>query len=104
VNEIPKEFALHQNYPNPFNPTTVINYQLPIDSYVKLIVYNLLGQEVGSIVDEVQEAGYKSVEWNSDDLSGRSVASGVYVYRLEASSQADPSKSFSQIRKMILMK
>ncbi len=104
VNEIPKEFALHQNYPNPFNPSTVINYQLPIDSYVKLIVYNLLGQEVASIVDEVQEAGYKSVEWNSDDLSGKSVASGVYVYRLEASSQADPSKSFSQIRKMILMK
>ncbi len=104
VNEIPKEFALRQNYPNPFNPSTVINYQLPIDSYVKLKVYNLLGQEVTSIVDEVQEAGYKSVEWNSDDLSGKSVASGVYVYRLEASSQADPSKSFSQIRKMILMK
>ncbi|HEV8538734.1 MAG TPA: T9SS type A sorting domain-containing protein [Bacteroidota bacterium] len=90
--EIPKEFALHQNYPNPFNPVTVIRYQLPVNSFVNLTVYNAIGQEVAVLVNGMQEAGYKSVDW---DAFGST--SGVYMYRLVAG-------SFTEMRKMIILK
>ncbi|MBI1805536.1 MAG: T9SS type A sorting domain-containing protein [Ignavibacteria bacterium] len=101
---IPKKYALEQNYPNPFNPTTVIHYQLPVQSNVALRIYNVLGQEVKTLVDEVQDAGYKSSEWNSTNNFGNLVGSGVYFYRLEATSVADPSKHFSQVKKMLLIR
>lgn len=104
---IPKEFALDQNYPNPFNPATTISYQLPFDSRVKLRIYNVLGQEVQLLVDQVQEAGYKSVEWNarqSDDGQGTASASGIYFYRLDATNLAGHDKSFTHVRKMVLLK
>jgi hypothetical protein len=94
--EIPKEFALQQNYPNPFNPVTKIHYDLPKDSKVTLKIYNLLGEEVRTVVDEVQTAGYKVVEVNSDALP-----SGVYFYRLQAQSA---ETNFTDIKKMLLMK
>ncbi|MDI6765617.1 MAG: beta-propeller fold lactonase family protein [Bacteroidota bacterium] len=98
---LPKEYALEQNYPNPFNPTTILKYQLPVESKVRLRIYNIFGQEVITIVDAIQDAGFKQIEWNV----GRSgVASGVYFYRLEATSVSDPSKSCTQVRKMILIK
>jgi hypothetical protein len=90
--ETPREFAMGQNYPNPFNPTTVIRYDLPVDAHVELKVYNMLGQEVASLVDETQSAGFKSVEWD-----GSRMGSGVYYYRVTAG-------SFSSVRKMILIK
>jgi hypothetical protein len=97
---LPKVFVLHQNYPNPFNPTTMINYQLPMNSSVELSIYNLLGQKVATLVDEQKRAGYHRVEW---DASG--FASGVYLYRLQA---GDPSQSAGQgyveTRKMIQMR
>jgi photosystem II stability/assembly factor-like uncharacterized protein len=96
---LPKQFALEQNYPNPFNPATVIRYSLPAYSHVTLKIYNVLGQVVATLVDEGQEAGYKSVEWNSSNF-----ASGVYFYRIEATSKTSSDKTFLQIRKMILMK
>jgi len=99
MNEVPQAFGLEQNYPNPLNPTTLIRYQLPVDSRVKLEVYNLLGEMVASLVDGVQDAGYKSMEF-----SGSSLASGVYFYRLEAISIADPANTFTQLRKMALIK
>lgn len=97
LSEVPKEFALHQNYPNPFNPVTVIRYQLPVESKVTLKVYNVLGQEVKTLVDEIQDAGYKSVEWKAG------IASGVYFYRLEATGVED-NRSFTAVKKTILMR
>jgi uncharacterized protein YfaP (DUF2135 family) len=99
TNCIPKDFALEQNYPNPFNPRTAISYALPIASDVRLRIYNLLGQAVATLAHGVQDAGYKTVEWNAG-----SVASGLYIYRLEATSVADPLKAFMQTRKMVLIK
>ena len=96
---LPREFALNQNYPNPFNPTTVVSYKLPVMSYVKLSVYNILGQVVKAIVNSSQGAGYKSVEWNASTN-----ASGVYFYRLEATSMSVPVKLFVQVRKMLIIK
>ena len=97
--ELPKQFALEQNYPNPFNPSTVIRYQLPAPSKVLLRIYDVLGRNTATLVDEIQDGGFKSVEWNA-----RSLSSGIYFYRLEASSLSDPSKAFAQVRKMILLK
>jgi hypothetical protein len=99
VTAIPTEFALQQNFPNPFNPATSIHYALPQDSYVRIAVYNALGQEVGTVVDGMQTAGYKDVRW-----SGGTQSSGLYIYRLDATSISDPSKHFSQVRKMLLIK
>jgi hypothetical protein len=96
---LPQIYALDQNFPNPFNPATTIKYELPTDSKVSLKVYNVLGQVVAVLVDEVQAANYKSVEWNTS-----AVSSSVYFYKLEATSVANPSKSFTQVKKMILLK
>ena len=88
----PDEFGLSQNYPNPFNPVTVINYQLPIASNVKLSVYDALGKSVGVLVDGSMNAGYHKVEWDASNLP-----SGVYFYRIEAG-------AFVSEKKMILIK
>lgn len=98
-NALPKEYALEQNYPNPFNPTTTLKYQLPVDSRVKLNIYNLLGQVVQTLLDGMESAGYKSVEWKANSL-----ASGIYFYRLEATSVSNPAKGFTQVKKMLLLK
>ena len=90
--ELPKQFALHQNYPNPFNPVTTIRYDLPIASRVTLIIYNLLGQEVTTLIDEQQEAGYKTVKWDAVSIS-----SGLYYYRLVAG-------DYTAVEKMMVVK
>jgi photosystem II stability/assembly factor-like uncharacterized protein len=96
---IPKSFALEQNYPNPFNPVTVIRYQIPVASKVSLKIYNVLGQVVATLFDGVQDAGYREAKWDAG-----SVASGVYFYRIEATSIADPSFFFMNVKKMLLLK
>ena len=93
----PAEFSLSQNYPNPFNPQTSITYALPQDARVKLIVYNLLGQKVKTLVDEHQSAGHKTVWWDGKDESRGAVASGAYFYRIDAD-------EFSKVKKMMLVK
>lgn len=92
VVQIPKEFALAQNYPNPFNPSTTIKYELPVDSRVVLTVYNVIGQEVTTLVNGEQEAGYWSAKWDANN-----VASGVYLYRLQAG-------DFVASKKLLLLK
>jgi hypothetical protein len=89
---LPTEFALSQNYPNPFNPSTVIEFALPRDARVKLEVFNILGQQVMTLVDEMRSAGYHSVRVDGKDLS-----SGMYLYRLSTGTQ-------SFMRKFLLLK
>ncbi len=89
---VPAVYALDQNYPNPFNPTTVIEYSLPNQKPVTLKIYNVIGQEVRTLVNQVQAAGKYRVKFE-----GASVASGVYFYKLEAG-------EFSQVKKMLLLK
>ncbi len=96
---VPKSFALEQNYPNPFNPSTTIKYSLPVDAKVTLIIYNLLGEVVATPVDGVQDAGYKTKQW---DASG--IASGVYFYKLTAQSLNEPNKIYNQVMKMMLIR
>ena len=94
---IPVEFALSQNYPNPFNPETQIGYALPTDSYVKLSIYNVLGQKVKTLVDEKKSAGYHSTHWDGKDDKGDDVSSGIYFYKLQ-------TDKFDQVKKMLMMK
>jgi hypothetical protein len=100
---IPAGFALHANYPNPFNPTTQIAYDLPEASNVRLSVYNVLGQEVARLVDGAIGAGYQTVEWNSATNSGLALPSGIYFYRLKATSLTT-GKEFHDVKKMVLIK
>jgi hypothetical protein len=90
--QVPAEFALSQNYPNPFNPVTTMHYNLPIDTKVTLHVFNMLGEEVATLVNGDQKAGFKSIEWNAG-----SEASGVYFYRLQ-------TREFTQTRKLLLLR
>jgi hypothetical protein len=89
-------YALEQNYPNPFNPSTIINYSIPDAGNVSLKIYNLLGSEVATLVDEYMEAGNYSVEFSTEDVKN-SLGSGVYIYTLK-------SGSFAQTRKMVVLK
>jgi photosystem II stability/assembly factor-like uncharacterized protein len=101
--EIPAEFALSQNYPNPFNPSTTIRYTLPTASAVTLTVYNMLGQKVVTLADEVQGAGTFDAVWDGRNGYGSAVATGVYLLRIDAR-PADGGTPFNAIRKMVLMK
>ncbi len=102
TNLIPDEFLLDQNYPNPFNPSTQIKFSLPINAKVKLTIYNLLGEVVRELVNSEMNSGVHLVQWNSDDITGNKVSSGIYFYKLKANG-ADGSE-FNQVRKMILLK
>ncbi len=85
VNEtmLPQNFQLMQNYPNPFNPSTVISYRLSGSSNVKLLVYNMLGQKIKTLVNSYQSAGEHTITWNATDNSNNHVSSGVYFYKME---------------------
>jgi protocatechuate 3,4-dioxygenase beta subunit len=94
---VPADYALAQNYPNPFNPTTTISYSLPEAGKVRLLIYNLRGELVRTLVDGHQSASSYQIVWNGEDRLGQIVPSGIYLYRLQAG-------NFSQIRRMVLLK
>lgn len=90
--KVPKEFALHQNYPNPFNPVTTIKYDLPKNSFVRLILYDVTGREVNTLINEYMSAGYHEINFTSENM-----ASGVYFYKIEAG-------DFVSQKKMVILK
>jgi len=94
---LPTKYALHQNYPNPFNPITAIHYDLPERSHVMIIVYDIVGNEIRTLVNDQQNAGFNSIVWNGKDRFGRTVGTGVYFCRINA-------EGFIKTRKMILLK
>ncbi len=89
---VPKIYSLSQNYPNPFNPVTSINYSIPKKSMIKLIVYDILGREVGKLVNEIKEPGYYNVHFD-----GTNLASGVYFYKIETA-------EYTEVKKMLMIK
>jgi hypothetical protein len=95
--KIPVSYGLSQNYPNPFNPETTIRYQIVDAVFVRLTIYNTMGQAVRRLVDKQQNAGYYEVVWNGRDESGLSMGSGMYFVILRAG-------EFSSMRKVVLMK
>ena len=90
--EYPDAFALEQNYPNPFNPETKISWQSPVGSWQSLKVYDLLGNELATLVNEYRESGKYEINFNAPELT-----SGIYVYELQ-------SENFIEHKKMILLK
>lgn len=94
---LPSAYALDQNYPNPFNPETVISFSLPKSSNVQIKIYDVLGNEIRTLIDEARFAGKHNIYWNSTDNFGKRVSSGVYFYTISAD-------NFTQTKKMVLMK
>ena len=94
---LPATYTLGQNYPNPFNPTTQIAFDVPTKSHVTLTVYNVLGQQVTTLVNEKLSAGSYEADWDGRSSGGNEVASGIYFYRLH-------TESFTQTKKMVLLK
>jgi hypothetical protein len=94
---LPQQYELGQNYPNPFNPTTDIEFALPKAGQVSLVVYNVLGQEVKSLVDGQMDAGNHTVTWDGTNSHGQSVSSGIYFYRLSAG-------EYNATKKMLMLK
>ncbi|HEX9655621.1 MAG TPA: choice-of-anchor J domain-containing protein, partial [Bacteroidota bacterium] len=100
---LPESFDLAQNYPNPFNPTTVIRYALPEPSSVTLKIYNVLGQQIAELVNDVKDAGFFQTEWNGRNQYGQLVSSGVYFYRMEARG-TNGGNVFVSEKKMLMLK
>jgi beta-glucanase (GH16 family) len=95
--ETSKSFSLGQNYPNPFNPSTIINYQIPNVGLVNIRIYNLLGKEVKTLVNEEKAGGEYSAVWNGKDINGNDAPSGIYFYSIH-------SGNFAQVKKMVLLR
>ena len=94
---IPLKYILHQNYPNPFNPITTLQYDLPENGLVNVTVYDMLGRQVKTLINQTQEAGYKSVIWNATTDYGKPVSAGVYLYQIQAG-------EYISTKKMVLLK
>jgi hypothetical protein len=94
---LPDKFALHQNYPNPFNPVTTLRYDLPENGHVNITIYDMLGRQVRTLINQTQNAGFKSIIWNATNDYGKPVSAGVYLYQIQAG-------EFVQTKKMVLLK
>lgn len=99
---LPEKFALNQNFPNPFNPSTKITYDLPEQATLTLKVYNVLGQEVATLVNGTKEAGSYQAVWDGHNMFGASVSSGIYFFRMDATSAS--GTTFNSLKKMIFLK
>ncbi len=104
VSPVPPEFALDQNYPNPFNAVSNIRYSVPRSSHVRLVLYDLLGREVATLVDKPLEPGRHTATWRGRDREGVPVASGIYFYRIEMRDPNDGELNFTQAKKMVFLK
>ena len=96
-NTTPTVFALHQNYPNPFNPTTQISYDLPETGNVQIMIYDLMGRKVRTLMNSEKNAGFKTLQWNATNDRNEPVSAGLYLYTIEAG-------KFRQTKKMVLLK
>ena len=94
---IPGKFALRQNYPNPFNPVTTIAYDVPEMASVRIDIYNILGQQVCTLINRSHEPGYYRIQWDGTNDYGQVLASGMYIYSIQAS-------GFTSVKKLVLMK
>ena len=94
---LPDKHSLHQNYPNPLNPGTIIPYDLPENIFVNITIYDLLGRQVKTLVNQVQNAGFNSIQWNATNDYGEPVSAGIYLYQIQAG-------TFYQTRKMVLLR
>ena len=94
---LPDKHSLHQNYPNPFNPETIIPYNLPENIFVNITIYDLLGRQVKTLVNQVQNTGFNSIQWNATNDYGEPVSAGIYLYQIQAG-------TFYQTRKMVLLR
>ena len=94
---LPEVFALHQNYPNPFNPITTLRYDLPENGMVNITIYDMLGREVKTLINQTQDAGYRSVIWDATNDYGKPVSAGIYLYQIQAG-------EYISTRKMVLLK
>jgi len=93
----PEEFSLHQNYPNPFNPVTTLRYDIPENSHVTITIYDMLGREVNTLINQTQDAGYRSVIWEATNNYGKTVSAGIYIYQIQAG-------EYISTKKMVLLK
>ncbi len=94
---IPLVFSLSQNYPNPFNPVTTLRYDLPENGLVNIIIYDMMGREIKNLVNQTQDAGFKSVIWNATNDYGKPVSAGIYLYQIQAG-------EYISTKKMVLLK
>jgi len=94
---LPSSFYVKQNYPNPFNPKTILQYYLPKELFVKIIIYDILGNKVKNLFKANQSSGHKLIQWDAINNQGQPVSAGIYLYSIEAG-------NFKEIKKMILLK
>ena len=94
---IPEQFSLHQNYPNPFNPVTTLRYDLPENALINITIYDMLGRQVKTLMDQTQDAGYRSIIWDATNDYGKPVSAGIYLYQIQAG-------EYMQTKKMVLLK
>ena len=94
---LPEVFSLHQNYPNPFNPVTKLRYDLPENGNVNITIYDMLGREVKTLINQTQNAGYRSIIWDATNDYGKPVSAGIYLYQIQAG-------EYMRTKKMVLLK
>ena len=94
---LPEVFSLHQNYPNPFNPVTKLRYDLPENGHVNITIYDMLGREVKTLINQTQDAGYRSIIWDATNDYGKPVSAGIYLYQIQVG-------EYISTKKMVLLK